>query len=460
MSRTSPTPTTDIQRFARNSTREEVEMYIQKVLGPQRISLAITVPMTLIYAAIFITGVVGNVSICHVITKNQSMQTTTNYYLFSLAVSDLSLLVLGLPYDVSVYWQQYPWSLGTLMCKCRALVSEMASYTSVLTIVAFSMERYLAICHPLHAYSMSGLHRAVKIIAVLWIISLLGASPFAIFTRINYLDYPKNSGNFLDETGFCAMLAENVPQGFPIYELSFIIFFLVPMLIIIVLYSLIGRKIQSRGNALEVDMDGSVHRDVRHLKSRRNIVRMLMAVVITFFVCWFPFHAQRLFYLHGTNSQFYETINEWTFYITGILYYMSATMNPILYNLMSTKYRTAFKQTLSCNYRRSHFSDHSNHTREPTFRSTSIGRKRSRTGRSGDSFSSISTNHTSYRTGYAAISKTETEKPRSWRSSPDEDNLSLRPLEKSQHKISDSLVSAALIENKTNCQNYNNGIET
>ncbi|CAB0010283.1 unnamed protein product [Nesidiocoris tenuis] len=356
MSRTSPTPTTDIQRFARNSTREEVEMYIQKVLGPQRISLAITVPMTLIYAAIFITGVVGNVSICHVITKNQSMQTTTNYYLFSLAVSDLSLLVLGLPYDVSVYWQQYPWSLGTLMCKCRALVSEMASYTSVLTIVAFSMERYLAICHPLHAYSMSGLHRAVKIIAVLWIISLLGASPF---------------------TGFCAMLAENVPQGFPIYELSFIIFFLVPMLIIIVLYSLIGRKIQSRGNALEVDMDGSVHRDVRHLKSRRNIVRMLMAVVITFFVCWFPFHAQRLFYLHGTNSQFYETINEWTFYITGILYYMSATMNPILYNLMSTKYRTAFKQTLSCNYRRSHFSDHSNHTREPTFRSTSIGRKRS-----------------------------------------------------------------------------------
>lgn len=70
-------------------------MYIQKVLGPQRISLAITVPMTLIYAAIFITGVVGNVSICHVITKNQSMQTTTNYYLFSLAVSDLSLLVLG-----------------------------------------------------------------------------------------------------------------------------------------------------------------------------------------------------------------------------------------------------------------------------------------------------------------------------------------------------------------------------
>lgn len=177
--------------------------------------------------------------------------------------------------------QAHSWNSQWLTRNCLLLLIlnsnyiRRASYTSVLTIVAFSMERYLAICHPLHAYSMSGLHRAVKIIAVLWIISLLGASPFAIFTRINYLDYPKNSGNFLDETGFCAMLAENVPQGFPIYELSFIIFFLVPMLIIIVLYSLIGRKIQSRGNALEVDMDGSVHRDVRHLKSRRNIVRML-----------------------------------------------------------------------------------------------------------------------------------------------------------------------------------------
>lgn len=52
------------------------------------------------------------------------------------------------------------------------------------------MERFLAICHPLHLYTMSGLQRAVRIIAALWVISFLSAVPFAVFTKIHYLPYP------------------------------------------------------------------------------------------------------------------------------------------------------------------------------------------------------------------------------------------------------------------------------
>ena len=70
------------------------------------------------------------------------------------------------------------------------------------------------------------------------------------------------------------------------------------------------------------------------------------AVVLAFFLCWLPFHAQRLAYIYFSNSRFYRMINEYLFYISGILYYFSATINPILYNLMSLKYRHAFRQTL------------------------------------------------------------------------------------------------------------------
>ena len=45
------------------------------------------------------------------------------------------------------------------------------------------MERYLAICHPLYAHTMSGFKRAVRIIALVWIISLIAAIPYALFTR-------------------------------------------------------------------------------------------------------------------------------------------------------------------------------------------------------------------------------------------------------------------------------------
>lgn len=52
------------------------------------------------------------------------------------------------------------------------------------------MERFLAICHPLHLYTMSGFKRAVRIVAVLWIISFLSAVPFGVFSKIDYLVYP------------------------------------------------------------------------------------------------------------------------------------------------------------------------------------------------------------------------------------------------------------------------------
>ena len=80
--------------------------------------------------------------------------------------------------------------------------------------------------------------------------------------------------------------------------------------------------------------------------------------MIAFFLCWAPFHAQRLGYVYFivriihrvpslTNNncisfqgtEFFRAINEYLMYVSGILYYVSSTINPILYNLMSLKYR-------------------------------------------------------------------------------------------------------------------------
>lgn len=72
-----------------------------------------------------------------------------------------------------------------------------------------------------------------------------------------------------------------------------------------------------------------------------------VAVVIAFFICWAPFHIQRLYSIYQQHSretlQWHLKIYELVTYISGILYYMSATVNPILYNIMSAKFREAFK---------------------------------------------------------------------------------------------------------------------
>ena len=87
-------------------------------------------------------------------------------------------------------------------------------------------------------------------------------------------------------------------------------------------------------------------------------------MVLAFFLCWAPFHAQRLGYVYFKESKIFRTLNEYLYYGSGFFYYLSATVNPILYNLMSLKYRHAFRQTLCSRKRRSRSAGNSNRTRQ------------------------------------------------------------------------------------------------
>ncbi|KPI98302.1 Neuropeptides capa receptor [Papilio xuthus] len=321
------------------------------MMGPRRLPLARIVPLSAVLLLIFLSGVVGNAAVCVVIVRHPAMHTDTNYYLFSLALSDLLLLLFGLPNDLWVYWHQYPYSFGVVFCKFRALISEAASYVSVLTIVAFTLERYLAICHPLHIYAVAGLRRALRIVAALWAVALLAAAPFAHYTTVNYHHYPPGSGNASMESAFCAML--ELPSWY-ICELSSLFFFILPGIIILCLYVRMGLRIRSTQPPMPGSpgtlhgVNGSVHGEARQAQSRKNIIRMLAAVVVAFYVCWAPFHFQRLFFIYGTGSRYYHAINESLFNVAGVFYYISATVNPILYNSMSRRYKAAFRETLCC----------------------------------------------------------------------------------------------------------------
>lgn len=65
------------------------------IYGPRRDPLYVVIPITVIYMIIFVTGVIGNISTCIVISKNRLMHTATNYYLFRYVLilgSNLSTL--------------------------------------------------------------------------------------------------------------------------------------------------------------------------------------------------------------------------------------------------------------------------------------------------------------------------------------------------------------------------------
>ncbi|XP_043520042.1 pyrokinin-1 receptor-like isoform X1 [Frieseomelitta varia] len=359
-----------------NYTNPIVAFLQQEDSSTRRDPLYIVLPITVIYAVIFLTGLVGNVSTCVVIARNKSMHTATNYYLFSLAVSDLLLLISGLPPEMYYIWSHFPYVFGEAFCIIQSFAAETSANATVLTITAFTVERYVAICHPFISHTMSKLSRAVKFVIVIWLLALCLAVPQAIQFGVVY-EY--SNGSAILDSARCAMKWTLIEHAF---EISTMLFFVLPMTIIIVLYILIAIKLR-RSRLLTATVKrknlpaGPNHCDTGRGKSaaQRNVIRMLVAVVVAFFICWAPFHAQRLLavYAQSTNAKPEDAlVIVYTIltYMSGVFYYLSTTVNPLLYNIMSNKFREAFKSMLS-NHCGRKWSSRKSVPRQPTYSSLS-----------------------------------------------------------------------------------------
>ncbi|XP_043271441.1 pyrokinin-1 receptor-like [Venturia canescens] len=332
------------------------------VVNQQRDSLYIVVPITVIYVLIFFTGLIGNVSTCVVIARNRSMHTATNYYLFSLAISDLLLLISGLPPEMYFIWSHFPYVFGEIFCIIQSFAAETSANATVLTITAFTVERYVAICHPFLSHTMSKLSRAVKYVILIWLLALCLAIPQAIQFGVVFIR--DENGTAVPGTDTCSRKWVIIQHAF---EISTILFFVAPMTIITVLYVLIGIKLRRSRLLTSARRNQPVGSGTNRSEygrgrcaSQRNVIRMLVAVVVAFFICWAPFHAQRLLAVYAQSSEeesqaALSTVYTVLTYVSGVFYYLSTTVNPLLYNIMSNKFREAFKSMLSehCGSRRS-----------------------------------------------------------------------------------------------------------
>ncbi|KAM8706837.1 hypothetical protein ACLKA7_011005 [Drosophila subpalustris] len=303
-------------------------------------NLGLLTTLSVGYALIFIAGILGNLITCIVISRNNFMHTATNFYLFNLAISDLILLCSGMPQDLYNLWQPDNYPFSDSICILESVLSETAANATVLTITSFTVERYIAICHPFRQHTMSKLSRAIKFIFAIWIAALLLALPQAI--QFSVVTQGTGSSCTMNNDFFAHVFAVS---GF--------LFFGGPMTAICVLYVLIGIKLK-RSRLLQALPRRSF--DVnRGISAQTRVIRMLVAVAVAFFICWAPFHAQRLMAVYGSTfgieSQWFNDVFYILNYTSGVLYFLSTCINPLLYNIMSHKFREAFKVTLARQFR-------------------------------------------------------------------------------------------------------------
>uniref|UniRef100_A0A8D0HAB3 Growth hormone secretagogue receptor type 1 n=1 Tax=Sphenodon punctatus TaxID=8508 RepID=A0A8D0HAB3_SPHPU len=296
--------------------------------APPPVLTGITVTCVLL----FVVGLAGNVMTMLVVSRFRAMRTTTNLYLSSMALSDL-LIFLCMPLDLFRLWQYLPWNFGQLLCKLFQFVSESCTYSTILSITALSVERYFAICFPLRAKVLITKGKVKLVILGLWAVSFVSAGPIFVLVGVEH-----ENGTDPLETNECRATAYAIQSGLlTIMVWTSSVFFFLPVFCLTVLYSLIGRKLWRRKRK-NIGPRTSV-RD----KNNRQTVKMLAMVVFAFILCWLPFHLGRYLFSKTFEAGSLEiaVISQYCNLVSFVLFYLSAAINPILYNIMSKKYRMA-----------------------------------------------------------------------------------------------------------------------
>ncbi|OCT62305.1 thyrotropin-releasing hormone receptor [Xenopus laevis] len=312
----------------------------------------VTISLVLLICGV---GIAGNIMVVLVVLRTKHMMTPTNCYLVSLAIADLIvLLAAGLPNISEVVAS---WVYGYVGCLCITYLQYLGINISACSITAFTVERYIAICHSIKAQFICTVSRAKKIIAFVWVFTSMYCVMWFFLVDITEVKF---ADGVQVNCGY--RVSRNLYT--PIYFLDFTIFYVIPLVLATVLYGLIARILFMNplpSNPQDLNKMSSKHygKPYNSIKlsgkgnkntgnSRKQVTKMLAVVVILFALLWMPYRT--LVVVNSFMDPPY--LNVWFVLFCRLCIYLNSAINPIIYNLMSQKFRAAFKNLCKCEQKR------------------------------------------------------------------------------------------------------------
>ncbi|KAG7268270.1 hypothetical protein CRUP_036254, partial [Coryphaenoides rupestris] len=251
------------------------------------------------------------------------MKTATNIYIFNLAVAD-ALVTTTMPFQITDYLL-HSWPFGRVLCKVFISVDYYNMFTSILTLTMMSVDRYVAVCHPVKALDFRTPLKAKLINVLIWALSSAAGVPAMILGGTQ-----THNG-----TTECAL---QFPEPYAYWDTLmkicvFAFAFVAPLAIISVCYTLMLRRLQSVRM-----LSGSRERD----RNLRRIARLVLVVVAAFVVCWTPIHIFIL--VRALVPAVPDTTVVMAAYVfCVVLGYTNSSLNPILYAFLDENFKRCFR---------------------------------------------------------------------------------------------------------------------
>ncbi|XP_036375168.1 C-C chemokine receptor type 3-like [Megalops cyprinoides] len=284
------------------------------------------------YYVIFLFSLLGNGLVLCIIYKYEKLSTVTNVFLLNLVISDL-VFTFSLPFWASYYSSE--WIFGSGVCKLVSGIYYMGFYSSILFLTLMTFDRYLAVVHAVTAAKSRRLTYAMLSSIAVWAVSILATIKDFVLHDVRE---DSRYGVLCEELGY----SKDVMAVWQLvgYYQQFVLFFLVPLGVVIYCYVRITLRIFHT-----------------RMKEKCRAVKLIFVIIVTFFICWTPFNVVILLRaLHisanGTSGSITGSGScgdelDYALYITRNIAILYCCVNPVFYTFVGKKFQSHFRRLLS-----------------------------------------------------------------------------------------------------------------
>ncbi|XP_042346389.1 C-X-C chemokine receptor type 3-like [Plectropomus leopardus] len=318
---------------------------------------AVFIPI--LYSVAFVVGVLGNGVLLGVLVQSRRTWSVTDTFILHLGLADILLLVT-LPFWAAQSAQDQGWTFGTPLCKITGAVFTINFYCGIFLLACISLDRYLSIVHATQMYSRRNpLVVHISCLAV-WLFSLLLSIPDWYFLEAMRDDRRQKTECIRNYFIVSPEAVGDWRLGSRL--LYHTVGFLLPSAILIFSYSRILWRLQCGSQSIQ----------------KQKAFRVIMAVVLVFFLCWTPYNITLLvetFHSSYTMTTCgVRTSLEKAKIVTSSVGYLHCSLNPILYAFVGVKFRRQLRvilKSLGCKLKTSTTLQSAAHSRKSSIWSES-----------------------------------------------------------------------------------------